>query len=222
MPRSATATRASQREPVRTRPRENRAHAEPTRERILNAASQLFAERGFGGTSMPAIAEGCDITAGAIYRHFTSKAELMLEVVKRALQALPFSLEGNHGDNDATRLPEVATRYIDPALKLLRRLSLEVHMAAGRDQALHTLLAEYNEAVEQRIREAIEAAQQAGTLDTTRDPVFTARAVMVFVMGLSHMDTLHSHLEGDRAWRESVAAYIAALIGLGAQDRTQT
>ena len=95
-------------------------------------------------------------------------------------------------------------------------------MAAGRDHDLHTLLAEYNEAAEQRIREAIEAAQQAGTLDTTRDPVFTSRAVMVFVMGLIHMDTLHPYLEGDRAWRESVAAYIAALIGLGAQDRTQT
>ena len=41
----------------------------------------------------PAIAAQSGITAGAIYRHFASKAELLLEVVKRALEALPFSFE---------------------------------------------------------------------------------------------------------------------------------
>ena len=61
----------------------------PTRERILSAAAHLFAEHGYASTSMPTIAERSGITAGAIYRHFFNKAELLLEVVKRALAALP-------------------------------------------------------------------------------------------------------------------------------------
>src|SRR5215475_2714428 len=73
----------------------------PTRERILEAAAQLFAEHGFASTSMPAIAERSGITAGAIYRHFKSKAELLLEVVKRALGALPLSFERSSGTEDA-------------------------------------------------------------------------------------------------------------------------
>ena len=73
---------------VPPRKRSKSAAVEPTRERILNAAAQLFAEHGFTGASMPAIAAQSGITAGAIYRHFASKAELLLEVVKRALEAL--------------------------------------------------------------------------------------------------------------------------------------
>src|SRR6185369_11880191 len=83
--------------PPRKRVRSKSVAVEPTRERILSAAAQLFAEYGFTGASMPAIAAQSGITAGAIYRHFASKAELLLEVVKRALEALPFSFERSSG-----------------------------------------------------------------------------------------------------------------------------
>src|SRR4051794_40782483 len=79
--------------PARASVRRTAISGTPTRERILNAAAQLFAEHGFASASMPAIAELSGITAGSIYRHFTSKAELLLEVVKRALEALPLSFE---------------------------------------------------------------------------------------------------------------------------------
>src|SRR5579864_851652 len=52
---------------------------ESTRERILAAAARLFAENGFEGSAMPAIAKASGITAGAIYKHFKSKGELLLE-----------------------------------------------------------------------------------------------------------------------------------------------
>src|SRR6266571_4436688 len=81
-----TAARARRRGQARKRPRGNAVTSEPTRERILSAAAQLFAEQGFAHASMPAIASLSGITAGAIYRHFESKAELLLEVVKRALR----------------------------------------------------------------------------------------------------------------------------------------
>jgi AcrR family transcriptional regulator len=180
----------------------------------LTAAARLFAEHGFARASMPAIAARSGITAGAIYRHFASKADLLLEVVKRALQTLPFSFERSSGENDAAILPEVAASLTDPARKLLRQLSLEVHAAARRDKAVRKLLFAYDETAIRRMRDLIEAAQQARKRDTTRDPEFTARALTVFLMGLNHMDTLHPHLVGDRAWREFVAAHVAALIGL--------
>lgn len=180
----------------------------------MSAAAQLFAEHGFAGTSMPAIAALCGITAGAIYRHFASKAELLLEVVKRALRALPLSFEGNSGENDAAILPEVAARFTDPALKLLRQLSLEVHAAASRDKEVRKLLFAYDETAMRRIRELIETTQQARKLDAMRDPEFTSRALMVFLMGLNHMDTLHPHLVGDQAWRKFVASYVATLLGM--------
>jgi AcrR family transcriptional regulator len=210
------APRAPRRVPTRRRSRGTSGSVEPTRERILSAAAQLFAEHGFASASMPAIAELSGITAGAIYRHFKSKADLLLEVVKRALEALPLSFERSGGEQDAALLPEVAARLTDPALMLLRQLSLEVHAAARRDPEVSHLLSAYNETVLRSIRALIESGLPARPRVATCDPEFTARALMVFLMGLNHMDTLHPQLVGDRAWREFVASHVAALLSLKA------
>jgi AcrR family transcriptional regulator len=47
------------------------------RERILQAALELFTERGFHGTAMPLVAERAGVAAGTIYRYFESKEALV-------------------------------------------------------------------------------------------------------------------------------------------------
>ncbi len=47
------------------------------REVILNAALELFAERGFHGTAVPLVAERAGVGAGTIYRYFESKEALV-------------------------------------------------------------------------------------------------------------------------------------------------
>jgi hypothetical protein len=111
-------------------------------------------------------------------------------------------------------LPEFAARITDPALTLLRQLSVEVHAAARRDPEVRKLLAAYNETALRKIRTLIEVEQQTQPCATALASEFTARALMVFLMGLNHMDTLHPQLVGDRAWREFVAAYVAMLLNL--------
>lgn len=212
----------SRRVSARKRRRSKTVVAEPTRERILSAAARLFAEYGFTGASMPAIATQSGITAGAIYRHFASKAELLLEVVKRALEALPFSFERSSGKKETALLPEVAARLTDPALMLLRRLSVEMHAAASRDPEVHKLLAAYNEMALRRIRALLESPSQTRPHDAIRASEFTACALMVFLTGLSHMDTLHPQLVGDQAWRQFVAAHVAALLGLQSPEVKRT
>ncbi len=41
-----------------------------TRDRILDVAEALFAERGFAGTSVREIAAKADLTAASLYNHF--------------------------------------------------------------------------------------------------------------------------------------------------------
>lgn len=47
------------------------------REAILEAALELFAERGFHGTAVPLVAERAGVGAGTIYRYFESKEALV-------------------------------------------------------------------------------------------------------------------------------------------------
>lgn len=52
------------------------------KERIIEAALQLFADRGFHGTNVPAIAKLADVGTGTIYRYFRNKEELVNTVYK--------------------------------------------------------------------------------------------------------------------------------------------
>jgi AcrR family transcriptional regulator len=54
-----------------------------TREKIVDSAARVFAERGYVGASLADIVAGSGMTRGAFYFHFTSKAELAAELIRR-------------------------------------------------------------------------------------------------------------------------------------------
>ena len=57
-----------------------------TKERILEAALELFAQSGYSGTSMNDIAKQMGITKGALYKHYTGKQEILDRIVERMNQ----------------------------------------------------------------------------------------------------------------------------------------
>ena len=57
--------------------------AEGTKERILDIALELFAQNGYLGTSMSDIAKQLGFTKAALYKHYTSKQEILDQIVDR-------------------------------------------------------------------------------------------------------------------------------------------
>jgi AcrR family transcriptional regulator len=55
------------------------------REVILEAAAELFSERGFPATGVDDIGAATGISGPAVYRHFDAKSEVLGEIVQRAL-----------------------------------------------------------------------------------------------------------------------------------------
>lgn len=53
------------------------------RDAILDAALELFAERGFHGTAVPLVAERAKVGAGTVYRYFESKEALVNVLFRR-------------------------------------------------------------------------------------------------------------------------------------------
>jgi AcrR family transcriptional regulator len=51
--------------------------------KILAAASGLFAEKGFHRTTTKEIAEAADVAEGTLYNYFDNKNELLLEIINR-------------------------------------------------------------------------------------------------------------------------------------------
>jgi AcrR family transcriptional regulator len=56
---------------------------EERRARILNAAEDLFARRGYDATSLAEVAEAADISKAVIYEHFASKTELYISILEQ-------------------------------------------------------------------------------------------------------------------------------------------
>lgn len=59
-----------------------------TREDILDAAAQVFRQKGFHGASMSAIADAVNLQKASLYHHVTSKQEILLALLNRALVML--------------------------------------------------------------------------------------------------------------------------------------
>jgi AcrR family transcriptional regulator len=57
--------------------------SEDTRERLLNAAEQLFAEHGISGTTLRALTKAAKVNLAAVHYHFGSKEGLLDAVVER-------------------------------------------------------------------------------------------------------------------------------------------
>jgi AcrR family transcriptional regulator len=114
--------------------------ATSTKDRILDAAERLFAERGFAGTSLRAVTSNAGVNLASVNYHFGSKEEL-LEATLRRLVA-PVNAER------LRRLGQLETSSDPPSVEMileaLLRPALESDLANLRSLAI--LL--YSESVE--------------------------------------------------------------------------
>jgi AcrR family transcriptional regulator len=103
---------------VERRQRLTRAEARAqTRSRLLDAAAQLFARKGYGGASVEEIADTAGYTIGALYSNFGSKAQLMVELItSRASDRV----------TEAARIVEDSQEHGESPLKALDRMFAEV------------------------------------------------------------------------------------------------
>jgi len=73
-------------------------HKQETREKLIRKSRELAKKEGFGSTGVDAFMKAIDLTGGAFYTHFESKAELFAELVEHELE---FSTEMLAGSEDA-------------------------------------------------------------------------------------------------------------------------
>ncbi len=129
-------------EPVKKRPYVSvarRAKAEATRRRIIDSASALFLERGYGGTTTAAIASAAKTSEAAVFAVFGSKADLLVAVVRdHVVRDSDFPLSGQRRWATLAEHPDKA-RAIEAFARVVRRAHdrswrlLAIAAAAGQD-----------------------------------------------------------------------------------------
>lgn len=104
--------------------------------RVENAALELFTEHGVSGTSLQMIADAMGVTKAAIYWHFKTKDDIVLGVIKPALERISdiaVAAEARRGRRAA--IEEILTGFAEILIDNRRVLSLLL-----RDAAVNQLL----------------------------------------------------------------------------------
>jgi AcrR family transcriptional regulator len=116
------------RERVRRQPRAR------TREDLLDAAARVFAERGFHGASVEAVADAAGYSTGALYSNFAGKEELFLSLYEERIERRRRELR----DTAARSGPAAAAASVDESLRQDRDFFLlyfEFALHAARNRA---------------------------------------------------------------------------------------
>jgi AcrR family transcriptional regulator len=137
---------------------------DPTRDRLIEAAAAVFAEKGYDGAGVQEIARRAGFTTGAIYGRFRGKAELLLAAIEahtsNELEQLfaDHRFEGRVTDVLTTVGSHLLTDPFDEGQALL----LEAFVAARRDPEVAQLMRERLDHRAQTFAALVEDAKASG------------------------------------------------------------
>jgi AcrR family transcriptional regulator len=92
-----------------------------TKDRILGAAEELFAQHGFGGTSLRQVTSRADVNIAAVNYHFGSKENLVTEVFRRRMDdmsAQRLARLKQAREQSPGELEPILAAFVEPALAL--------------------------------------------------------------------------------------------------------
>jgi TetR/AcrR family transcriptional repressor of uid operon len=160
--------------------------ADRRRRQILDAAMACFRRRGFHQATMQEICAEANMSAGALYRYFGSKAEIIGAIA-----------EDKHADSDSEFLQATRSGPVIDALSLMARdffkkfaegdgaLIADIFAEAIRDEAVAAPLRRINANSINYCVDAIKAAQAHGEIDANLDPGDAANTLFAAIEGIA-------------------------------------
>lgn len=184
--------------------------AAETRARLLSAGADIFAERGYEGTRVADIAAAAGVSNGALYAHFASKGELLVEALRahgRRLLAEAFAADPEQSITDL--LLEIG-RWLPRRRDARGYLVVEALVAARRDEEVARPMRAYIGERADWLAGLMRVAQADGELDSSLSPNALAHFCLLLAMG-SALITPDLHAVGDEEWAALLARVVAGL-----------
>lgn len=172
-------------------PRVSADHEQQVRERILDAALRVFAERGYHGATIQDVVQQSGLSVGAIYTYFSGKDELFHaccdQLANRSLEELGMRLAGRA--TTVERIAAAVALYFDsvdtaidggPGLVTL----VQAWAAAETEPRVREALARRRERLAGAARLILEEGVARGDLPAWLDADATARGYLAMLDGL--------------------------------------
>lgn len=176
--------------------RKTKEAAELTRQRLIDAARQVFLQRGVSRTTVEHIAAAAGVTRGAVYWHFSNKTELFRAMREQVLLPLIDHMDDTllvEGPEDPLTRIE---RFLSGTMQFLSedlttRQTYEIMMIKCEyvdefAEVLRQILQNCTGIIE-KVRLTYERAKINGLLRDDADPAQLAMDTHLFFTGLLHM-----------------------------------
>ena len=189
-----------------------------TREHLLAAAAEVFAERGFHGASLDEVAAAAGFTKGAVYSNFKNKEDLFLALFKanydREIDGIRATLESSEVPPEA-RISEFVTLIRDQTRQAGRGFNLlyqEFWLYAARNPGVREQLTRIEDEGAQALAEILRSERARLGLEPLQSPVQTARLVELLFRGIGQLRVLQPEVVDD-ALVEAAIAFVARGLG---------
>jgi AcrR family transcriptional regulator len=186
---------------------------DPTRDRLLAAAAEVFAEKGYDRAGVQEIARRAGFTTGAIYGRFRGKADLLLAAIGEQSHDefeelfAEHRFEGRAADIIASVGSHLVTEEFDSGQALL----LEAFVAARREPELRrTLQAAINERVDM-LTTLIEEGKATGAIDPSLDTFSVVRFCHAVGLGFLLLGALGLERPDPEPWEALISRLIEAV-----------
>jgi AcrR family transcriptional regulator len=185
-----------------------------TRERLLDAAARVFESKGYEGATIAQIAREAGVTSGAIYAHYASKAELLVDALRvHSARATSAILPPGGPASVASALVAMADR-LGTHEHEVAALLVEALLASRRDAELAQVLASALGERERFMAALIAEGQQAGELVGDVSPEAASRFALMLSLGSMLIRSLDMPVADAADW----TAFTRRLIGAFAQE----
>jgi AcrR family transcriptional regulator len=191
------------------------ATAADTRERLLRAAADVFARRGYDGTRVADIAAAAGVSNGALYAHFGSKAELLVAALRaHGKRHLADMLSADPGRPVTEVLLAAGRALAAPCPDTRGSLIVEALVAARRDPEVARLMRDYCQERTSGLADLVRGAQGSGELDSGLSAAAIAHFCMLLSMGSALLTPDRRDLD-DQDWAALLTRLAGALAPAG-------
>lgn len=154
--------------------------ADDLRDRLLAAAGEVFAKRGYDGAGVQEIARRANLTTGAIYSRFRGKDDLLVEAIASMMpDEIDRLLSGLVDDDAASIIAQLGSHLVEDDSE--PSLLLEAIVAGRREEALGAQLSVRLEEDRRRLEKLIDEGKAAGLVD----PAFSTESLTTFCNAVS-------------------------------------
>lgn len=176
--------------------------SDASRGRLVAAATELFAEQGFRGTSVQQIGERAGISRGSIFWHFGSKEGLLLAVVDRAFASWETE-ELRPEVGDATGVEAIRRglrshqRFLAAERGPIRLFFVLLFEALGPRPELQGHFVRFYAHFREQLAAWIAAGQASGDVRADADAEAVAATIVATIGGLAYQALLDETLDLD-------------------------